>query len=64
MIISVGWHKFYLNIDLKSEIEDVLNCTIGNSQELSSVPDPKVKTYPLNNMDVQYSKEVLKIRNF
>ncbi len=48
--------------DLKSEIEDVLNCTISNNQELSSVPDLKVETYPLNNKYVQYSKEVLKIR--
>ena len=55
----------YKHSDLKSEIEDVLNCTISNNQELSSVPDLKVETYPSSNKDVQYSEEVLKIhRNF
>lgn len=55
----------YKHSDLKSEIEDVLNCNIPNNQELSSIPDLKVETYPLNNKDIQYSKEVLKIhRNF
>ena len=43
----------------------MLNCSITNNQELSSVPDLKVETYPSSNKDVQYSEEVLKIhRNF
>ena len=55
----------YKHSDLKSEIEDVLNCSMPNNQELSSVPDLKVETYPSSNKDVQYSEEVLKIhRNF
>ena len=51
--------------DLKSEIEDVLNCNIPNTQELSSIPDIRIETYPKTDKDIAYHKNIMTIhKNF
>ena len=49
--------------ELRKEIEEVLECKISNNQELSSIPDIRIETYPKHDKDIVYHKNIMAIHN-
>jgi hypothetical protein len=48
--------------DMRLELEQVLDCKIPSHQELSSIPDDRMESYPKSINDLEYSTNIIEIK--